>query len=132
MKVEGVYIFICNHCETLFGVVSRFSVSEDRFSILTCPKCSKDAASIHGEGYINYLSYDVVSKPQETDKTDFKEESQQLPELLTVEHIAQYLHVSERVAYEYMEGPDFPLIRLRRSKRVFKNDFLEWLHEQKK
>lgn len=125
--MEGVYTYLCESCLTLFGVVSRFSVMEDKVDTLTCPKCSKKVAVCMGEGHINYANFE---KREEiiTNETD---EISQLPELLTVEHLAAYLNVSERTADEYMGNPDFPLIRLKRSKRVFRDDFLAWLQSKK-
>ncbi|YCI79693.1 helix-turn-helix domain-containing protein [Bacillus sp. R1-10] len=125
--MEGVYTYLCESCSTLFGVVSRFSVMEDRIATLTCPKCSKKVAVCMGEGHINYANH-VRREESITNETD---EISQLPELLTVEHLAAYLNVSERTADEYMGNPDFPLIRLKRSKRVFRDDFLDWLQSKK-
>ncbi|CAH0137594.1 hypothetical protein SRABI96_00396 [Peribacillus sp. Bi96] len=127
MKVEGIYTYLCENCSTLFGVVSRFSVLEDKIETLTCPKCSKKEAACIGEGHINYLNYE---KRDEIITNDTDES--QLPELLTVEHVADYLNVSERTADEYMGNPDFPLIRLKRSKRVFRDDFFDWVQSKKK
>lgn len=110
--MEGVYTYLCESCLTLFGVVSRFSVMEDRIDTLTCPKCSKKVAVCMGEGHINYVNHER----REEILTNETDEISQLPELLTVEHLAAYLNVSERTADEYMGNPDFPLIRLKRPK----------------
>ncbi|MGE7647279.1 helix-turn-helix domain-containing protein [Peribacillus frigoritolerans] len=125
--MEGVYTYLCESCSTLFGVVSRFSVIEDKVDTLTCPKCSKNVAVCMGEGHINYAN----QERREEIITNETDEISQLPELLTVEHLAAYLNVSERTADEYMGNPDFPLIRLKRSKRVFRDDFLAWLQSKK-
>ncbi|MEB2492969.1 helix-turn-helix domain-containing protein [Peribacillus frigoritolerans] len=125
--MEGVYTYLCENCSTLFGVVSRFYVMEDRIDTLTCPKCSKKVAVCMGEGHINYANHES----REEIITNETDEISQLPELLTVEHLAAYLNVSERTADEYMGNPDFPLIRLKRSKRVIRDDFLAWLQSKK-
>ncbi|RNB66488.1 DNA-binding protein [Brevibacillus borstelensis] len=52
-----------------------------------------------------------------------------LPPILTAKHIANYLHISERRAYELMDLKSFPLIRLGRSKRVNRESFIRWLQE---
>jgi excisionase family DNA binding protein len=52
-----------------------------------------------------------------------------LPAILTAKHIAKYLHISERRAYELMDLKSFPLIRLGRSKRVNRESFMNWLQE---
>lgn len=101
--MEGVYTYLCESCSTLFGVVSRFSVMEDKVDTLTCPKCSKKVAVCMGEGHINYANH-VRREEIITNETD---ETSQLPELLTVEHLAAYLNVSERTADEYMGNPIF-------------------------
>ncbi|MBS4173515.1 helix-turn-helix domain-containing protein [Bacillus sp. FJAT-49736] len=59
------------------------------------------------------------------DKKDF-------PVLLTADEISQILKCSKRVAYEIMDQKDFPLIKIRRSKRVNREDFFGWLDKQKK
>ncbi|MFF2290281.1 helix-turn-helix transcriptional regulator [Peribacillus butanolivorans] len=82
-------------------------------------------AACIGERHINYLIR------REEIITDDIDEISQLPELLTVEHLAHYLNVSERTADEYMGDPDFPLIRLKRSKRFFRDDFLDWLQSKR-
>ncbi len=54
------------------------------------------------------------------------------PILLTAVEISQILGVSKRVAYEIMDSTDFPLIKIRRSKRVNKDDFFNWLEKSKR
>ena len=54
-----------------------------------------------------------------------------LPLMLTAVEISQILGVSKRVAYEIMDGSDFPLIKIRRSKRVNIEDFFNWLEKKK-
>lgn len=55
--------------------------------------------------------------------------AENLPPILTAKHIAQYLLISERRAYELMDLKSFPLIRLGRSKRVNRESFMNWLKE---
>ncbi|TPG93550.1 DNA-binding protein (plasmid) [Brevibacillus laterosporus] len=55
---------------------------------------------------------------------------EELPPILTAQHIAKYLHISRRRVYELMELKDFPLIRIGQSKRVTKEGFLRWLQGQ--
>ncbi|MED4399843.1 helix-turn-helix domain-containing protein [Metabacillus fastidiosus] len=54
-----------------------------------------------------------------------------LPILLTAVELSEILGISKRVAYEIMEEKDFPLIRVRRYKRVNRDDFFKWLEEKK-
>lgn len=58
-------------------------------------------------------------------------ERKDYPVLLTAVEISSILGVSKRVAYEIMDESDFPLIRIRRSKRVNREDFFNWLDERK-
>jgi excisionase family DNA binding protein len=58
-------------------------------------------------------------------------EKKDFPIMLTVVEVMQILGVSKRVAYEIMETKDFPLIRIRRSKRVNREDFFNWLEQKK-
>ncbi|PKR85054.1 helix-turn-helix domain-containing protein [Heyndrickxia camelliae] len=57
-------------------------------------------------------------------------EQKDFPVLLTADEISQILKCSKRVAYEIMDQKDFPLIRIRRSKRVNRDDFFTWLDKQ--
>lgn len=59
-------------------------------------------------------------------------EKKDYPILLTVSEVSKILGVSRRVAYEIMDAPKFPLIKIRRSKRVNRDDFFAWLEENKK
>ena len=54
-----------------------------------------------------------------------------LPEVLRASDVSTFLNVSERYAYEIMERNDFPTIRIGRSKRVMRDDFLNWLENQR-
>lgn len=59
-------------------------------------------------------------------------EKNDFPVLLTADEISKILKCSKRVAYEIMDQKDFPLIRIRRSKRVNREDFFSWIDKQKK
>lgn len=52
------------------------------------------------------------------------------PMILEAKHIQEILGVSKPTAYELMERPDFPLIRIGRLKRVTREGFFHWLSEQ--
>lgn len=58
-------------------------------------------------------------------------ERKDYPILLTAVEISQILGVSKRVAYEIMDTTGFPLIKIRRSKRVNREDFFIWLDKKK-
>jgi excisionase family DNA binding protein len=49
------------------------------------------------------------------------------PLILTAKEISEILKVSKPTAYEIMNQVNFPLIRIGRTKRVFRNDFFNWL-----
>ena len=49
------------------------------------------------------------------------------PMVLKASDIAEILRVSEPKAYAMMEEPSFPLIRSGRTKRVLRDNFMEWL-----
>lgn len=53
--------------------------------------------------------------------------------MLKAEDIAKYLNVSCAKAYSIMSKKDFPTIVFDRTKRVKRDDFLQWLenHKQK-
>lgn len=53
------------------------------------------------------------------------------PVVLEVDHVAEILGVSKRIAHEIMNAPGFPLIRLgERLKRVQREAFFAWLDNQ--
>lgn len=54
-----------------------------------------------------------------------------LPHMLKASDIKEYLNISQATAYELMRRKDFPVIVLGKSKRVKREDFLEWLEKQK-
>lgn len=58
-------------------------------------------------------------------------EKKDYPIVLTATEIAEILGVSKRVAYEIMDTTGFPLIKIRRSKRVNRDDFFNWLEQKK-
>lgn len=54
-----------------------------------------------------------------------------LPEVLKAKDVSAFLNISLRYAYEIMEHRDFPTIRIGKTKRVMKQDFLNWIEQQK-
>jgi Helix-turn-helix domain len=55
---------------------------------------------------------------------------EQYPVVLKVEHVAEILDCSKRVAYEIMDRKDFPLVRpSKRLKRVNREAFFKWFDE---
>ncbi|MGG4267393.1 helix-turn-helix domain-containing protein [Peribacillus simplex] len=58
-------------------------------------------------------------------------EKKDYPMVLTAEELSQILGISKRVAYEIMDEKGFPLIRIRRSKYVNREDFFNWLENKK-
>ncbi|MCK1982181.1 MULTISPECIES: helix-turn-helix domain-containing protein [Peribacillus] len=58
-------------------------------------------------------------------------EKKDYPMVLTAEDLSQILGISKRVAYEIMDENGFPLIRIRRSKYVNREDFFNWLEKKK-
>lgn len=58
-------------------------------------------------------------------------EKKDYPLLLTAAELSSILGVSKRVAYEIMDEQGFPLIRVRRSKYVNREEFFSWLEAKK-
>ncbi|MFE3973150.1 MULTISPECIES: helix-turn-helix domain-containing protein [unclassified Peribacillus] len=58
-------------------------------------------------------------------------EKKDYPMVLTAEDLSKILGISKRVAYEIMDENGFPLIRIRRSKYVNREDFFNWLEKKK-
>jgi DNA-binding transcriptional regulator LsrR (DeoR family) len=61
----------------------------------------------------------------------------QLPDILTAQHIASYLGISRRRVYELLEissehgGLKVKTVAIGISKRVAKDDFLDWFESRK-
>lgn len=58
-------------------------------------------------------------------------EKKDYPILLTATEVSEILGVSKRVSYELMDMVGFPLIKVRRSKYVNRDDFFNWLEQRK-
>jgi hypothetical protein len=43
------------------------------------------------------------------------------------QHVAEAMGVSKRTAYDVMELPGFPVIRIRKTKLVARDSFFNWL-----
>lgn len=56
---------------------------------------------------------------------------QDFPLVMKAKHVAEAMGVSTRVAYDVMELPDFPLIRIRTIKMVAREKFFEWLEKDR-
>lgn len=54
-----------------------------------------------------------------------------LPPVLTASDIQAYLQISKGKAYELFKKPGFPTIFIGGNKRVNKDEFLNWVEEQK-
>lgn len=54
-----------------------------------------------------------------------------LPDILTVKDVQNFLNLSQTTAYRLFKSEDFPSFSVRSSKRVTKEDFLNWLTQQK-
>ncbi|MEO0278017.1 MAG: helix-turn-helix domain-containing protein [candidate division WOR-3 bacterium] len=68
-------------------------------------------------------------------RTYEKDLESKLPELLKIEDIAQFLRVSKRTVYNWIEFGELPAYRFGLGKkgciRVFKKDFLEFIRSRK-
>ncbi|MDV2684000.1 helix-turn-helix domain-containing protein [Alkalihalophilus lindianensis] len=56
-----------------------------------------------------------------------KDKEEDYPLILTAKEISEILKISKPTAYEMMNQPTFPLIRIGRCKRVLRTDFFTWL-----
>lgn len=54
-------------------------------------------------------------------------EADELPPVLTVSEVAQYLRISRTMAYELTKHKDFPAVRVGRAVRVPRDNFLRWI-----
>lgn len=49
------------------------------------------------------------------------------PLILTACEISEILRISKPTAYTLMDRPEFPLIRIGRTKRVLREQFFQWI-----
>ena len=57
--------------------------------------------------------------------------ARELPNMLRVTHIASYLDISIKAAYQVVKQPGFPLVKLNdKSWRIPRDAFFEWLEAQ--
>ena len=50
-----------------------------------------------------------------------------MPDVMDAKQIAEALQISKAGAYNLMNNPDFPTLRIGGRKLVMKNDLVEWL-----
>ena len=50
-----------------------------------------------------------------------------MPDVMDAKQIAQALQISKAGAYNLLNSPDFPTLRIGGRKLVMKNDLVEWL-----
>ena len=51
----------------------------------------------------------------------------ELPELMSVKELQQYLHIGKDKAYELIKSEGFPSFKLRGRYYILKGEFAEWL-----
>jgi excisionase family DNA binding protein len=54
-----------------------------------------------------------------------------LPQVLTAKDIQDFLNVSKSKAYELFHQKGFPTIIIGGNKRVYRDEFLDWVDKQK-
>lgn len=51
----------------------------------------------------------------------------ELPELMSVKELQQYLHIGKDKAYELIKSDGFPCFKLRGRYYILKREFAEWM-----
>ena len=59
-----------------------------------------------------------------------KEPLETMPDVMDVKQLAEALRISKAGAYNLLNSPDFPTLRIGGRKLVMKQDLLEWLRSQ--
>ena len=60
-----------------------------------------------------------------------KEPFETMPDVMDAKQLAEALQISKAGAYNLLNEPDFPTLRIGGRKLVMKNDLIEWLEKQK-
>lgn len=55
----------------------------------------------------------------------------ELPELISVKEMREYLRCSNQKAYELIRTKDFPAFKVGSTYRIRKEDFIIWINNQK-
>ena len=58
-----------------------------------------------------------------------KEPFETMPDVMDAKHIAEALQISKAGAYNLLNEPDFPTLRIGGRKLVMKNDLVGWLRK---
>ena len=76
-----------------------------------------------------------VPVPKVAEMAQVKQVADELPEILTAQNIANYLKISRRRVYELLQlaphAGGIPNLEIGNSKRVDKQDFLNWIEARK-
>ena len=59
-----------------------------------------------------------------------KEPFETMPDVMDAKQIAEALQISKAGAYNLLNSPDFPTMRIGGRKLVMKNELLEWLQSR--
>lgn len=54
-----------------------------------------------------------------------------LPSILQIKHVQQYLGFSKSHTYEVVKAPDFPLLKINNRMLVQRDDFFKWLETKR-
>ena len=50
----------------------------------------------------------------------------ELPEVMTIKDVQEFLKISKKTAYDLIKREEFPVVRLGRLLRINREKFLEW------
>ena len=59
-----------------------------------------------------------------------KEPLETMPDVMDAKQLAEALHISKAGAYNLLNSPDFPTLRIGGRKLMMKQDLLEWLRSR--
>ena len=59
-----------------------------------------------------------------------REPFETMPDVMDAKQLAQAMQISKAGAYNLMNSPDFPTLRIGGRKLVMKNELLEWLQSR--
>jgi len=132
---------VAKYCKKTIDIIEEFEKDSSNIppnlliSLLKLYNVNPESIFWGNESYLLNLRQQAELNNDLFEDKIMTSELDQLPEILTAKHIAEYLKISRRRVYELFQlNPEYggiPNFEIGASKRVEKDDFIKWISEQK-